>query len=101
MDKLRTSILRLKSDFISEDGKNVDYKNMGKSSSFEEYKNLAAKLAFLPKSCFEDEQEIKAFFINLYNILMIHALVAQQTLPQTPTQVQVNMKYSWSGALKS
>ena len=36
-----------------------------------------------------NEEERKAFFINLYNIQMIHGLVAQENLPETPTKVQV------------
>ena len=40
-----------------------------------------------------NEEERKAFFINLYNIQMIHGLVAQENLPETPTKVQVR---EWS-----
>ena len=39
-----------------------------------------------------NEIERKTFFINLYNIQMIHALVAQENLPQKPTEVQVRIQ---------
>ena len=83
-------MLRLKADFISEDGSTVNYQAMGESQAFEEYKKLAGKLEFLDLEALRDqEQERKAFFINLYNVQMIHALVAQGTLPDAPTKVQV------------
>ena len=51
---------------------------------------LAGKLKFLDLEALRNlEQERKAFFINLYNVQMIHALVAQGTLPDAPTHVQV------------
>ena len=40
-----------------------------------------------------NEIERKTFFINLYNIQMIHALVAQENLPQKPTEVQVRIHF--------
>ena len=83
---------------------------MGKSEAFADYKLLAANLRQSLKKCLnfaqlgatlyfcsqedlkplvDDEQGRKAFFINLYNVLMIHALVAQEVLPEAPTKVQV------------
>ena len=88
--QLRKSVLRLKADFISEDGSTVNYQAMGESQAFEEYKKLAGKLEFLDlEALTNQEQERKAFFINLYNVQMIHALVAQGKLPDAPTHVQV------------
>ena len=88
--QLRKSVLRLKADFISEDGSTVNYQAMGNSEAFEEYKKLAGNLKFLDLEALKSqEQERKAFFINLYNVQMIHALVAQENLPDKPLSVQV------------
>ena len=63
---------------------------MGNSEAFEEYKKLAGNLKFLDLEALKNqEQERKAFFINLYNVQMIHALVAQENLPDKPLSVQV------------
>jgi len=87
--QLRKSVLRLKADFISEDGSTVNYQAMGNSEAFEEYKKLAGNLKFLDLEALKSqEQERKAFFINLYNVQMIHALVAQENLPDKPLSVQ-------------
>ena len=86
---LRKSILKLKGNFISDDGSFVNYKHMVVSQDFEEYKKLAAELKALDWSYLKDhEDERKAFFINLYNVQMIHALAAQETLPAAPLKVQ-------------
>ena len=86
---LRKSILKLKGNFISDDGSFVNYKDMVVSQDFAEYKKLAAELKALDWSYLKDhEDERKAFFINLYNVQMIHALAAQETLPAVPLKVQ-------------
>ena len=49
MKELRTMLLRLKGEFMSEDGSSVDYFSMGKSESFQNYKELAAGLRYILK----------------------------------------------------
>ncbi len=44
MSQLRTCILQLKSDFISEDGSTVNYKAMAGSDAYKNYKSLASGL---------------------------------------------------------
>ena len=88
--KLRNSLLQLKAEFISEDGTSVDYKAMGKSEAFSEYQKLASKLKIIDLKPLEnDKTECKAFFINLYNVQMMHALVAQTNLPEKPLGIEV------------
>ena len=92
MDRLRKAILKLKADYITEEG--VDYKAMGASEAFSQYKALAATLRRLDlKPLIEDEMERKAFFINLYNVQMIHGLVVQEDLPASPIKVQVGQNF--------
>ena len=70
---------------------------MGNSEAFEEYKKLAGNLRFLDLEALKSqEQERKAFFINLYNVQMIHALVAQENLPDKPLSVQVMIYFNYS-----
>jgi hypothetical protein len=90
MSSLRKVILQLKADFISEDGSGVNYKGMGQSKIFTQYKKLAGNLRTIELEYLKaNEQERKAFFINLYNVQMIHGLIAQEDLPEAPTKVQV------------
>ena len=44
MKQLRKILLRLKGEFMTEDGSGVNYNLMGKSDAFHAYKNLASNL---------------------------------------------------------
>ena len=44
MKQLRKILLRLKGEFMTEDGSGVNYDLMGKSDAFRDYKNLASNL---------------------------------------------------------
>lgn len=70
---LRTSLLRLKSEYMAEDGSSVDYDALKRSEAFKEYVKLTAdlkKISLLDLS----PPARKAFLINVYNSLCIHAL---------------------------
>jgi len=60
--QLRKSVLRLKADFISEDGSTVNYQAMGESQAFEEYKKLAGKLEFLDLEALKSGTRTKSIF---------------------------------------
>ncbi|XP_069744841.1 uncharacterized protein [Narcine bancroftii] len=70
-EAMRDLILKLFSEHITPDGKFVDYKSMAGSPTFEEYCQLAVQLQRLK---FDDlsRNEKLAFFINVYNALVIH-----------------------------
>ena len=86
-------LLRLKGEFMAEDGSGVNYALMSKSEAFQAYKTLALDLQNINLDDLKAyEGERKAFFINLYNILMIHGLIAQGSLPEAPTKVEVRNK---------
>lgn len=72
--ELRRAMLKLKGEYMSDDGSRVDYAGMEKSAGFVEYKTIAQQLAFINLAEME-ENERKAFFINIYNALVIHALI--------------------------
>jgi hypothetical protein len=70
---LRRSLLRLKGEHMAMDGARVDYDAMEKSAGFAEYKTVAAQLSRIDVSAMS-EVERRAFFINVYNTLVVHAL---------------------------
>eukprot|EP01041_Mallomonas_annulata_P003434 gene3434-6816_t len=71
---MRRSMLALKGEFMDEDGLQVNYPSIKESPKFQEYCEIARTLKstnILSLTL----QERKAFFINVYNTLVIHALV--------------------------
>nr|CAB3262454.1 uncharacterized protein LOC100179648 [Phallusia mammillata] len=68
---LRKHILKMYAKYLSSDGRSVDYAGIGKSSEFEDYKKLTAQLARVQIDGLE-RHEIIAFFVNIYNALVIH-----------------------------
>ncbi|XP_052461463.1 uncharacterized protein LOC128019508 isoform X1 [Carassius gibelio] len=70
-EALRNLILKLYSDHLSEDGKRVDYKAMSRSPFFERYCDLAVHLQRVDLLSLSREEKL-AFFINIYNALVIH-----------------------------
>uniref|UniRef100_A0A3Q3VWL3 DEP domain-containing protein n=1 Tax=Mola mola TaxID=94237 RepID=A0A3Q3VWL3_MOLML len=68
---LREMILKLFSDHLSADGKSVDYKGMLMNPAFERYCDLAIQLQRVELLSLSREEKL-AFFINIYNALVIH-----------------------------
>ncbi|XP_041700481.1 uncharacterized protein zgc:152951 isoform X2 [Coregonus clupeaformis] len=68
---LRDMILKLFSEYLSSDGKCVDYKAMSLSPVFERYCELAVQLQRVELLSLTREEKL-AFFINTYNALVIH-----------------------------
>ncbi|KAM9448867.1 uncharacterized protein ACWYII_013624 isoform 2-T3 [Salvelinus alpinus] len=71
---LRDMILKLFSEYLSSDGKCVDYKAMSLSPVFERYCELAVQLQRVELLSLTREEKL-AFFINTYNALVIHGNV--------------------------
>jgi len=87
--KLRVSITNLKGSHMSADGAKVDYSKIATSPKFEDYCNIAALLKYIDPTLFSEDQR-KAFFINIYNSLTVHAMVHQArtgSLPDSPKEV--------------
>ncbi|XP_063355508.1 uncharacterized protein zgc:152951 isoform X2 [Pelmatolapia mariae] len=68
---LREMILKLFSEHLSADGKSVDYKGMSANPAFEHYCELAIQLQRVELLSLSREEKL-AFFINIYNALVIH-----------------------------
>lgn len=60
--------------FDVEEGR-VDYRAMKESEQFADYRRLARTLDGFPISGLEGEEEKTAFWINIYNILIIHGVI--------------------------
>lgn len=68
---VRELILKLFSEHLSADGKSVDYKGMSVNPAFERYCELAIQLQRVELLSLSREEKL-AFFINIYNALVIH-----------------------------
>ncbi|XP_056887107.1 uncharacterized protein zgc:152951 isoform X2 [Takifugu flavidus] len=68
---LRELILKLYSEHLSADGKSVDYKGMSANPAFQRYAELAIQLQRVELLSLSREEKL-AFFINIYNALVIH-----------------------------
>uniref|UniRef100_A0A3Q3IP55 Uncharacterized protein n=1 Tax=Monopterus albus TaxID=43700 RepID=A0A3Q3IP55_MONAL len=68
---LREMILKLFSEHLSADGKSVDYKGMSVNPAFQRYCELAIQLQRVELLSLSREEKL-AFFINIYNALVIH-----------------------------
>lgn len=71
---IRKIVLKLFSSFLSESGKTVDYKGMGASPLWAKFKQMATQLQRVDVEKLSDDEKL-AFFINIYNVLVIHATV--------------------------
>ena len=64
--ELQKTMLRLKGEFMSEDGREVRYSQLRSSEVFREYELLAGALCHCDLTdIVEDEDEMKAFFISI------------------------------------
>ncbi|CAH3035075.1 unnamed protein product [Pocillopora meandrina] len=75
-EELRRLILTLYSKYLSKDGKGVDYESMEKSTEFKGYVKHTAELQRVKLDGMSREETL-AFFINVYNALVIHANVVR------------------------
>lgn len=81
-------MLQLKSEYMLENGKCVDYKMVKDSALFKEYSNeLAPQLQYVNLDNITENGK-KAFFINIYNTLTIHGLIEQCDLPASVLKVE-------------
>mmetsp|Transcript_12493 Transcript_12493/g.31728 ORF Transcript_12493/g.31728 Transcript_12493/m.31728 type:complete len:494 (-) Transcript_12493:108-1589(-) len=77
-ESLRLKILDLYEKFLSPDGKAVDYKGLGESREFADYVRCTSELRDVDIGPLSREEKM-AFFINIYNAMIIHATAAVGT----------------------
>ncbi|KAL5007512.1 hypothetical protein ScPMuIL_016318 [Solemya velum] len=85
--KLQKSLLRLKGEFMAEDGKGVDYAKLKTGTSYTDYKKQAQLLQLVTLDQLTEDEK-KSFFLNIYNALTIHGLADLETLPKSVLDVK-------------
>ncbi|PKU74333.1 uncharacterized protein LOC110110387 [Dendrobium catenatum] len=60
--------------YVSEDGNHVDYESIYHSEEFKRYLRIIEELERVDLDCLSREEKL-AFFINLYNMMVIHAIL--------------------------
>lgn len=71
---LRKTLLAIFDAFLSEDGKTVNYAGIASSYQFKNFENTTTLLQRLNLKTMNDDEKI-AFFINVYNALIIHGFI--------------------------
>jgi hypothetical protein len=71
---IRFKMLAIKAESMSSDGGLVNYDNIKKSQSFQEYLSLVSKLQFIDMKSLS-HYERQSFLINIYNCLIMHAII--------------------------
>ncbi|PIK62350.1 hypothetical protein BSL78_00668 [Apostichopus japonicus] len=85
--ELQQLMLRMKGEFMLEDGHSVDYHRLKEGDLFKSYEMKAVDLQHVDLTSLK-ENERKAFFINIYNALTIHGLAKCPTLPRSVLDVE-------------
>jgi hypothetical protein len=85
---MQNSMNSFKDKYILEEGKFVDYETLKSSSELSEFANM---LNYLSKFAIPDVVKLSnsarmAFFINVYNSLVIYANAMSESVPTTPTE---------------
>ena len=74
--RLKSTMNRWKADGLDIETGKVDYKKLAESDVFEEYCDAVTVLRNFDPAVFTTDDERKAFWINIYNVLMIHGVIA-------------------------
>ena len=71
---IRKLLLQLFSKFLSGDGSSVDYAGIKQSPLWDQFRRMSVELQRVDIGSMTDNEKL-AFFINIYNVLVIHATV--------------------------
>jgi hypothetical protein len=89
-EQLRKAIKNLYAKFLNQNGSSVDYKGMSSSHEFAEYEKLARQLQRVDIAKLSPDGRL-AFFINIYNALVIHGQVRRGI----PTSFMPRLRFFW------
>ena len=73
---LKSTMNSWKAEGLNVETGRVDYERLASSRVIEEFRSLAASLRNFDPARLGTQDERKAFWINIYNVLLIHGLVA-------------------------
>jgi hypothetical protein len=88
--RMKESLLALKAEHISSTGDSVNYRAMRSSPLFVQYLQIVHSLRFLDLTTLQKDER-KAFFLNIYNSLVIHALVEEMVTDQDSMYKRLQM----------
>lgn len=100
---LQKLMLRMKGEVFAEDGSGVRYNKLSSSPLFAQYKDQAQALCKIDLTPLSEEEKM-AFFINIYNALMIHGLATLESIPKSVLDVEsfwANTAYNIGGLVYS
>lgn len=92
------TIREIKSGYYTPQG-NVDYESIRYSNAYAEYRKIAANLRDFDLSLLKDENEKLAFWINLYNTIVVDGIIAYG-IKESVKEVEgffAKMKYNIGG----
>ncbi|UCE71240.1 MAG: DUF547 domain-containing protein, partial [Nitrospiraceae bacterium] len=100
--EMLSAIRELRLHFYTTEGR-VDYDEMKQSDEYRRYKSMAASLRDFDLTLLKIEEEKKAFWINLYNTIVVDAVIASgiRESVQEVLGFFANMKYDIGGVLFS
>ena len=75
-EALKSAMNRWKADGLNLETGKVDYQQLVQSQAIDEFLPLAAALQNFDPAALTTDDERKAFWINVYNVLLIHGVVA-------------------------
>lgn len=73
--RLKQILNRWKADGFNVETGRVDYQRLANSLVFEEFKETVMQLQNFDPASLQTENERKAFWINMYNILLVHGVI--------------------------
>jgi len=91
---LNKIMLHLYSTFLSEDGKYVDYLGISKSKEFEEFLETILHLPEINVNDLSGEERM-AFFLNMYNVIVIHGYIIYGVPTSTTKRTTFFQKMSY------
>lgn len=92
---LRKKLLEIKSEYMQDDGRAVEYKKAKASEVFRDFLVLAKSLKYISLDLMKGHER-KAFFINVYNCLIIHAIIVGMIDKDSGTLARLKMYASAS-----
>ncbi len=73
--KLKSILNDLQGAFFDVNAGRVNYNKMKAAKSYSDYKNEVRKLKAFDLRCLKNDDQKKAFWINIYNIMIIHGVI--------------------------
>ena len=96
-EDVRGRILKLYDEFLSDDGRTVDYDGARQSAGFKDFVEACEELQRVNLNALSREERM-AFFINLYNALVIHGTCVFGTPKNTLERLDFFSKVSYDVA---